>query len=240
LSRNFGHQAAYTAGLTYAKGDYVAMMDGDLQDPPEVIKLMYEKLIGEKYDIVYGKRTTREEGVAKKTLIKIFHWLFKNFSNMDKADNVGNFSLMNRKALQALLSIGEKNRYLPGLRFFVGYRQGFVEYNRLDRDSGEAKMSFNKLLKLAFDAIFSFSDLPIKFCLYTGIIGIIIFFSAGMYVLVDKIFGTALYGWSSTVLSIYFLGSVQLVFLGIIGEYVHRIYKEVQNRPLFIVREYIN
>jgi dolichol-phosphate mannosyltransferase len=240
LSRNFGHQAAYTAGLTYAKGDYVVMMDGDLQDPPEVIKLMYEKLINEKYDIVYGKRTTREEGITKKTLIKIFHCLFKNFSNMDKADNVGNFSLMNRKALQALLSIGEKNRYLPGLRFFVGYRQGFVEYNRLDRDSGEAKMSFNKLLKLAFDAIFSFSDLPIKFCLYTGIIGIIIFFSAGMYVLVDKIFGTALYGWSSTVLSIYFLGSVQLVFLGIIGEYVHRIYKEVQNRPLFIVREYIN
>jgi dolichol-phosphate mannosyltransferase len=240
LSRNFGHQSAYTAGLTYAKGDYIAMMDGDLQDPPEVIKQMYEKLINDNYDIIYGKRTARREGIGKRALIKVFHWLFKNFSKIEKADNVGNFSLMNRKALQALLSIREKNRYLPGLRFFVGYKQGFIEYKRHERDSGEAKMSFSKLTKLALDAIFSFSDLPIKFCLYTGLIGIIVFFAAGMYVLVDKFFGRALYGWSSTVLSIYFLGSVQLVFLGIIGEYVHRIYKEVQNRPLFIVREFIN
>ncbi|MBD0255221.1 MAG: bactoprenol glucosyl transferase [Cytophagales bacterium] len=146
---------------------------------------------------------------------------------------------MNRQALRALLALGEKNRYLPGIRFFIGFRQGFVEYDRHDRDSGMAKMNFIKLFNLAFDAIFSFSDLPIKVCLYTGMLGIIVFFLAGVYVLIDKLTGNALYGWSSTVLSIYFLGSVQLVFMGILGEYIFRIYRETQNRPVFIVRDYV-
>ncbi len=240
LSRNFGHQAAYTAGLSHARGEYVAMMDGDLQDPPELLREMHQKLRDREFDVVYGKRTGRKESFLKRQLIKSFHYVFKRLSRIDQADNVGNFSMMNRQALQALLAMGEKNRYLPGIRFFIGFRQGFVEYNRDDRDSGTAKMNFKKLLALAFDAIFSFSNLPIKVCLYTGLAGIVVFFLAGVYVIIDKLTGHALYGWSSTVLSIYFLGSVQLVFMGILGEYVFRIYRETQNRPVFIVRDFLD
>jgi dolichol-phosphate mannosyltransferase len=239
LSRNFGHQAAYTAGLNNAGGDYIAMMDGDLQDPPELIKAMYEKMIDEGYDIVHGKRTERHEGFIKKLLIKVFHIAFKNFSKIGQINNVGNFSCMNRQALNTFLRLREKNRYLPALRFFIGYKQGFIEYSRPDRTDGKAKMSFINLLNLAFDAIFSFSSLPLKVCLYLGLIGIVIFFTAGVYTVVSKLLGTALIGWSSILLSIYFLGSVQLLFLGIIGEYVFRIYKEIQDRPLFIVKEFI-
>jgi dolichol-phosphate mannosyltransferase len=239
LSRNFGHQAAYTAGLTYAKGDYIAMMDGDLQDPPELIAEMYQKLIAEGFDVIHGKRIGRQEQFAKRILIRLFHYAFKNFSRLEEVGNVGNFSLMNRKALDAFLSLKEKNRYLPGLRFFIGFRQGFVNYSRPDRVAGEAKMSFRKLASLAVSAIFSFSNLPVKLCLYTGLLGMIIFFAAGVYTIIDKILGTALPGWSSIVLSIYFLGSVQLVFMGIVGEYLFMVYREVQNRPIFIVKEFV-
>jgi dolichol-phosphate mannosyltransferase len=216
------------------------MMDGDLQDPPELLKEMHQKVSEDDFDVVYGKRISRKESFLKKLLIRSFHSVFRRLSQIDQADNVGNFSIMNRKALQALLAMGEKNRYLPGIRFFIGFRQGFVEYDRDDRDSGTAKMNFVKLLNLAFDAIFSFSNVPIKVCLYVGLAGIIVFFLAGLYVIIDKITGRALYGWTSTVLSIYFLGSVQLVFMGILGEYVFRIYRETQNRPVFIVREFLD
>ena len=240
LSRNFGHQAAYTAGLNYAKGEYIAMMDGDLQDPPELIKDMYIKLSNEDVDIVYGKRTERKERFAKRMLIQFFHLVFKNFSNLQNIKNVGNFSIMNRKALDAFLSMQEKNRYLPGLRSFIGYKQGFVEYERPDREMGEAKMSFKKLVSLAFDAIFSFSSLPVKVCLYSGLIGILLIFFSVIYIGISKLAGWAPLGWSSIILSIYFIGSVQLLSIGIIGEYIFRIYKETQSRPIFFVREFIS
>lgn len=238
LSRNFGHQSAYTAGLTYAKGDYIAMMDGDLQDPPELIVQMYDKLKNGEFDVVYGKRTKRHEHFIKKTFIKSFHKVFKKMTGIKEADNVGNFSMMNRKSLDALLSLDEKNRYLPGLRFFIGFTQGFVEYDRDDRTIGEAKMNYWKLFTLALDAIFSFSNFPIKLCLYLGLLGILVFLAAGVYTLAAKVMGIASVGWSSTLLSIYFLGSIQLTFLGIIGEYVFRIYKESQKRPIFIVKDF--
>ena len=238
LSRNFGHQAAYTAGLTAARGTYVAMMDGDLQDPPELLAAMHQKLQTEAIDIVYGKRTKRGEALQKALSIRLFHKLFKRLSGIDAADNVGNFSMMNRAALQAFLSLEERNRYLPGLRFFIGFRQSYVSYERDDRAAGEAKMTFGKLLRLALDALFSFSDLPIKLCFWAGILGMVVFLGAAIYTLVCKIWGIALIGWSSLSLSIYFLGSVQLLFLGIIGEYVYRIYRETQRRPIFIVRHF--
>jgi dolichol-phosphate mannosyltransferase len=200
---------------------------------------MYRKLVAEGLDVVHGRRTDREETFLKKHMIKLFHHVFRQFSQMSEVSNVGNFSIMNRKALNAFLSLGEKNRYLPGLRFFIGFRQGFVDYQRPDRVDGEAKMGYFKLINLALDAIFSFSSLPLKICLYTGLLGMIIFFAAGLYTIVSKIMGIAAVGWSSILLSIYFLGSVQLLFLGIIGEYVFRIYRESQSRPIFIVREYV-
>ena len=240
LSRNFGHQAAYTAGLSLARGKYVAMMDGDLQDPPELLAAMHQKISTEDIDIVFGKRTKRGEKIQKALSIRLFHKIFKRIIDIEDADNVGNFSLMNRRALDAFLSLEERNRYLPGLRFFIGFKQGFVEYERDDRAAGEAKMTFGKLVRLALDAIFSFSDFPIKLCFWTGVFGIFTLILAGIYTLGCKFLGIALFGWSSLALSIYFLGSVQLLFLGIIGEYVYRIYRETQRRPIFIVRNYFD
>jgi len=145
--------------------------------------------------------------------------------------------MMNREALDALLSMKEKVRYLPGLRTFIGFRQGYIEFIRDDRFRGKPKMSIRKLLVLAADAIFSFSRFPIRFCLILGSIGALVFMCAGIYVLIAKAYGFAVIGWSSTLLSIYFLGSIQLVFLGILGEYVYRNYKESQNRPLYFVKK---
>jgi polyisoprenyl-phosphate glycosyltransferase len=238
LSRNFGHQAAYTAGLAHAKGEFIAMMDGDLQDPPSLIKEMYDKIIAEELDIVYGCRKSRNEGFVKRFLIKRFHKIFSSISNVHAPENVGNFSLMNRKALDAFLRLNEKNRYLPGLRYFIGFEQGFITYDRPDRTIGDAKMNFRKLFRLAMDALFSFSKLPIKLCLILGVLGIIFSLFGGGVVLVKKILGDAITGWTSTMLSIYFLGSVQLLFLGIIGEYIHRIFIESQNRPIYIVKDF--
>jgi dolichol-phosphate mannosyltransferase len=134
----------------------------------------------------------------------------------------------------------EKVRYLPGLRTFIGFRQGYVEFVRDDRFKGKPKMSIRKLLVLAADAIFSFSRFPVRFCLILGLIGTLVFMGAGIYVLIAKVYGFAIIGWSSTLLSIYFLGSIQLVFLGILGEYVYRNYKESQNRPVYFVKKFFD
>ena len=237
FSKNFGHQSAFTAGLEFAKGDFVAMMDGDLQDPPELLAQMYEKLISEDFDIVSGKRTSRKGNKSKNLLTNIFHSIFKKTAGVDDLENAGNFSMMNRNAVNALTSLKERVRYLPGLRSFIGFKHGYVEYVREDRLQGEPKMSTSKLILLASDAIFSFSKLPIRICLTLGMIGTIVFMFAGFYVLIAKIFGFAIIGWSSTVLSIYFLGSIQLIFLGVVGEYVYRIYKESQQRPLYFIKK---
>lgn len=237
LSRNFGHPAAFTAGLEHAGGEFVAMMDGDLQDPPELLEPMYRELSGGRYDVISGKRIARKGNKTRNWMTSLFHLLFKKAANLDDLENSGNFCMMNRQSLAALLSMSERIRYLPGLRSFIGFRQGFVEYVREERLLGNPKMSNVKLLYLAADAIFSFSRLPIRICLIMGLIGTLIFMAAGVYVLTAKIFGFAIMGWSSTVLSLYFLGSIQLVFLGVLGEYVYRIYKESQKRPLYFIQK---
>jgi len=237
LSKNFGHQAAFTAGLEFSTGDIVAMMDGDLQDPPELLAEMHRKIKKEGYDIVSGKRTGRK-GHSQLTLYTIvFHLIFKNIGGIENMENSGNFSMMTREALNALLSLKEKVRYMPGLRSIIGYRQGTVEYVRENRLQGDPKMNFSKLFSLATDAIFSFSRFPIRLCLFLGTVGTIVFFIAGIYVIIEKLLGYAVLGWSSTLLSLYFLGSIQLIFLGIVGEYVFRIYKESQNRPIYFIKK---
>jgi dolichol-phosphate mannosyltransferase len=238
LSKNFGHQAAYTAGLEHAKGKIVAMMDGDLQDPPELLSEMYRKIINEDFEIVSGKKTARRGNKGRNLNAFLFHLFFKHIGEIKNMENSGNYSMMKREAVDALLMMKEKVRYLPGLRTFIGYRQGYVEFVREDRFKGDPKMSFRKLSILAADAIFSFSRFPIRFCLILGTIGAIVFMGAGIYVVIAKIYGFAVSGWSSTLLSIYFLGSIQLIFLGILGEYVYRSYKESQNRPVYFVRKY--
>jgi dolichol-phosphate mannosyltransferase len=237
LSKNFGHQAAFTAGLEHSTGEIIAMMDGDLQDPPELLSDMYLKIREEGYDIVSGKRTGRKARNQRTVYTFFFHLIFKNIAGLEYMENAGNFSMMTREALQALLSMREKVRYMPGLRSFIGFNQGTVEFVREDRMHGEPKMSLSKLFTLATDAIFSFSRFPIRLCLYLGTIGTIVFMLAGIYVLIDKLLGLAIIGWSSTLLSLYFLGSIQLIFLGIVGEYVFRIYKESQNRPIYFIKK---
>jgi glycosyltransferase involved in cell wall biosynthesis len=237
LSRNFGHQAAYTAGLEYAKGDFVAMMDGDLQDPPELLCNMYRMITEQDFEIVSGKKTARKGNKGRILYAILFHLFFRKIGEIKNMENSGNYSMMKREAVNALLMMKEKVRYLPGLRTFIGFRQGYIEFVREDRFKGDPKMSIRRLFILATDAIFSFSRFPIHFCLILGIIGVLVFMGAGVYVLIAKAYGFAVTGWSSTLLSIYFLGSIQLVFMGILGEYVYRGYKESQNRPVYFVRK---
>ncbi|MCL3779656.1 glycosyltransferase [Prolixibacteraceae bacterium JC049] len=237
LSRNFGHQAAYTAGLEQAKGDYVAMMDGDLQDPPELIPEMFLKIKDDNVDVVNAQRTSRKESLKRQWVTRLFHSIFNSTSGLGKMENSGNFSMLNRSALKALLSLEERTRYLPGLRSFIGFKQVSVEYDRDARFAGEAKMNVRRLIRLAADAVFSFSKIPLKFCLYLGIIGICISMGAGIYILLSKALGIAPLGWSSTMTSIFFLGSIQLTFLGVLGEYVFRIYRETQQRPNYFIRK---
>jgi len=238
LSKNFGHQAAYTAGLEYATGDIVAMMDGDLQDPPELLSEMYSQLKNNDIDIVSGKKIGRRGNNGRKLYAILFHLFFKKIGEIKNMENAGNYSMMKREAVDALLSMREKVRYLPGLRTFIGFRQSYLEFVRDDRFKGESKMSIRRLFILAADAIFSFSRFPIRLCLVLGTLGTLIFLGAGIYVLIAKAYGFAVIGWSSTLLSLYFLGSIQLVFLGILGEYVYRSYKESQNRPIYFVRKF--
>ncbi|MGQ1788192.1 glycosyltransferase family 2 protein [Saccharicrinis sp. GN24d3] len=237
LSRNFGHQAAYTAGIDYAQGDYMTLMDGDLQDPPELIPEMFKLLSAGDFDIVNGYRKSKTSNKPKGLFSWLFHKSFGKLSSLEDVEHIGNFSMMNKSAIAALRSLKEKTRYLPGLRHFIGFRNTTISYKRDERESGDS-MSTQKLFALAFDAIFSFSKLPIKFCLIMGIIGIVTSFLAGIYILLSKILELSPLGWSSTLTSIFFLGSIQLMFLGILGEYVFRIYRESQNRPIYFVREF--
>jgi polyisoprenyl-phosphate glycosyltransferase len=238
LSKNFGHQAAYTAGLEHCKGEIVATMDGDLQDPPELLPTMYKMIIEKNYDIVSGKKIGRKGKKGRILYAVLFHLFFKKIGEIKGMENSGNYAMMRREAVDALLMMKEKVRYLPGLRTFIGFRQGYIEFVREDRFKGDPKMSIRKLFVLAADAIFSFSRFPIRFCLILGTLGTLVFMGAGIYVLIAKAYGYAIIGWSSTLLSIYFLGSIQLVFLGILGEYVYRSYKESQNRPVYFVRKF--
>lgn len=238
LSKNFGHQAAFTAGLEYASGEIVAMMDGDLQDPPELLCGMYQMITEKGYDIVSGKKTGRKGKKSRNVWAYLFHIAFRKIGELKEIENAGNYSMMTREALTALLSMKEKIRYLPGLRTYIGFRQGYIEFVRDDRFEGEPKMNMRKLFMLASDAIFSFSRFPIRLCLILGFFGVIVFMAAGIYVLIAKTYGFAVIGWSSTLLSIYFLGSIQLIFLGILGEYVYRSYKESQNRPVYFIKKF--
>ena len=239
FSRNFGLQAALTAGMEYAKGEYVALIDGDFQDPPELIPEMYDKLKNNQFDLVIGKRTSRSEVIHKKLAIKAFHVIFDTITDLEDIYNTGNFCMMKRPVVEALLQIKESSLYFPGLRSFVGFSRTYVHYDRPDRLQGEPKMSFSKLMNLAADAIFSFSRWPIKICLWLGFLSIFLLILAGIYTIVSKAAHWAPLGWSSTILSIYFIGAIQLIFLGVMGEYLYRIYKAVQQRPLYIVKSVI-
>lgn len=238
LSRNFGLQPALTAGLEYAKGDYVVIMDGDFQDPPELIPVLFNKLKEKNADIVSAVRKGRKERFSKRLYINVFHKIFDKLSEGDhQVAKTGNFCIITKQVHKSILQFSERNRYLPGIRNFVGFRHEFILFSRPDRLKGEAKMTRGHLFAMAADAIYSFSKWPIKACLYLGMLGIIIFLAAIIYTLGSKFLGFAPIGWSSMFLAVSFFGSVQLTFMGLIGEYIYRIFKEVQNRPVYLVKE---
>ena len=240
LSRNFGLQAAIHAGIEHSGGDLIVVMDGDLQDPPERIPEIVASLREEDLDILVGRRVSRQEGWLKRRLIKWFHHIIEpNYASGGTYDT-GNFCILKREVALALLNTGEKKRYFPGLRSYVGFHTGYFDYDRDERAQGSAKMSYGKLFNLAGDALFSFSKWPLRICFFVGLLGFAILLMALVYILVSKKLGLAPLGWSSTFLSIYFFGSLHLIFLGVLGEYIYRIYKEVQNRPLYVVRKYFD
>ena len=241
LSRNFGHQAAFTAGLKRSKGQYTVMMDGDLQDTPELIKDMFNKMQSGEYDIVNGYRKSRAESGLRGLLFTLFHKLFAIILNKKDVENIGNFSMLNRPSLEALKQLKEKARYIPGLRTYVGFKQGFLDYDRADRKEGKPKMRFLHLMGLAADAIFSFSRLPIKICFYLGLVCTIIFSIVGLWALIFENSMPVNTDYKLMLIGLFFLGSVQLTFIGVLGEYVFKGYKESQNRPMYFVRnEYMD
>lgn len=242
LSRNWGFQSAYNAGLDYAEGDAVVFIDGDLQDPPELIQLLLKKW-EEGFNVVYSVKAERKESWIKQFLINIFYKLIKRFSNVDIDKQAGMFSLVDRRAADELRNCREKNKFYVGLRSFVGLRQAKVIYKRSERFAGAPRQSYRSLISYALNAFFSFSFLPIRLLTYLGI-AILVFSTSTAFLLISLHFFKANF-WLvnvdklrlGTILLIIILGSIQIIFLGIIGEYIARIYDEVRNRPYYIVEK---
>ena len=239
LSRNFGHQVAITAGLEHASGDAVAVIDADLQDPPEVLLEFVAKWL-DGYDVVYGVRTEREgETAFKLWTAKMFYRLIGQLSDTEIPLDTGDFRLMDRRVVDALLSMPERDRFVRGMVSWLGFSQVSVPYRRSARFAGETKYPLFKMMKFATDGIVSFSILPLRLATWIGFLASGLSVLGIVVVLLERYFGVLglVKGWSSTVIAVLFIGGVQLVCLGIIGEYVGRIYGETKRRPLYVVRE---
>src|SRR5579871_5709296 len=240
LSRNFGHQAALTAGLEHARGDAVAMLDADLQDPPELLPKMVAAW-QDGADVVYMVRQQREgESAFKLATAHWFYRLFRKLSRVDLEPNSGDFRLLDRHALNALLSLGERNRFLRGMTVWVGFNQHRIEYDRDARYAGTTKYPLRKMLRFSLDAIASFSHTPLQIATYLGFLFASVAFIAIPIVIGLHFAGGYLPGFGSVTILILLIGGLQLIALGLIGEYVGRIYDEVKRRPLYIVREQRN
>jgi glycosyltransferase involved in cell wall biosynthesis len=237
FSRNFGHQTAITCGLDHARGRAVVAMDGDLQDPPEVLPDLLARW-REGYDVVYAVRQKRKEGPFKRTAYKVFYWLLRRVSYLDIPLDSGDFSLIDHRVVDILKSMPERNRFVRGLRTWAGFRQIGYEYAREARFAGESKYSLGKLMKLAFDGLVSYSYVPLRLVSNVGLLVSATALGYMGYLLLSRLFGgTPIAGWTSTVVIVLFLGGVQLLSLGVIGEYVGRIFEEVKQRPHYVVRE---
>jgi glycosyltransferase involved in cell wall biosynthesis len=239
LSRNFGHQIAITAGIEHAGGNAVVIIDSDLQDPPEVIFEFLAKWM-DGYDVAYGVRTERDgESAFKLWTARLFYRLIGQLSDTDIPIDTGDFRLMDRRVVDALITMPERDRFVRGMVSWLGFSQVAVPYHRASRAAGSTKFSLFKMVRFALDGIFSFSILPLRLATWTGfaasglaVLGILI-------ILLDTFLGVPglVKGWSSTVIAVLFIGGVQLICTGIIGEYIGRIYGESKRRPLYIVRE---
>jgi glycosyltransferase involved in cell wall biosynthesis len=237
LSRNFGHQAALTAGLEHAKGDAVVMLDGDLQDPPEVIPEMLDHWYAGA-DVVYGVRQSRAgESRFKLTTASWFYGIFARLTKLDLAKNAGDFRLLDRRALDAVLSMRERNRFLRGMTVWVGYVQTAVPYSRDARYAGQTKYTLRRMIRFSLDAVASFSSFPLQIATFLGFLFSLIAFVSLPLVVVARVLDIYDAGVPSLLFVVLLLGGIQLITVGIIGEYVGRIYDEVKGRPLYLVGE---
>ncbi len=239
LSRNFGHQVAVSAGFDYAQGDIVVVIDADLQDPPFII-LEFIKKWKEGYQVVYGIRQNRKEGIMKRFSYALFYRIMHLVSDISVPLDAGDFCLLDKKVVQILRQMPERNKFIRGLRSWIGFHQIGVPYERAGRFSGRPKYSFRKLLELALDGIISFSIFPLRLASWFGFIISGLSFLGILFVLYLRLFTTlTVPGFSTIVVSLLFLGGIQLISLGIIGEYLGRIYDEVKARPAYLVQEKI-
>lgn len=241
LSRNFGHQLAASAGLDVAQGKAVVLMDGDLQDPPELIAAFVEKW-RDGYDVVYAIRRTRKgESVFKLLTARVFYRTIKRLTKVSIPVDTGDFRLMSRRVVDALRRSPERHRFLRGMVSWVGYNQIGVEYDRDERTSGVTKYPLPKMIRFAIDGITSFSDVPLRFASYLGFICSVVAFIYALIIVGFKLFSLHppeyTPGWASTIVAVLFLGGVQLISLGILGEYIGRIYDEVKGRPLYLIAD---
>ena len=238
FARNFGHQIAVTAGMDYARGDAVVLIDADLQDPPELILEMLAKW-REGYEVVYAIRAERKgETWFKEFTAKMFYRIIYKITDIDIPMDTGDFRLMDRKVVNALKTMHEKHRFMRGMSVWVGFRQTGVKYVRAERYAGETKYPLKKMLKFAMDGITSFSYFPLQLATYIGFVAALLAVLGIVVTIILRLSGShAFFGQATTLVSVLFLGGVQLICLGILGEYLGRIYDEVKGRPLYIVRE---
>jgi dolichol-phosphate mannosyltransferase len=244
LSRNFGHQAALSAGLTCARGQFVGIADADLQDPPELLSTCLEKL-RQGYDVAFAVRKKRKEGLFKRAGYKLFYRLLHLLSEVEIPFDSGDFCLMRRRVVEALRNMPERNVFLRGMRAWTGFRQIGVEYERDARAAGQTKYPFSKLVRLASDGIFAFSTLPLRLATLLGLGGLLVSAIAGLFIVAWRVLGfrfmghtaSELPGWTAVICVVLFLGGVQFLILGCMGEYIGRIYAEVKQRPRWVIRE---
>jgi glycosyltransferase involved in cell wall biosynthesis len=237
FSRNFGHQIAITAGVDYARGDGVVVIDADLQDPPEVIPQMVLRW-REGYDVVYGLRADRAgEGRLKLATAALFYRLLKRLTRIDIPVDVGDFRLMSRRATDQLKRLREKDRFVRGLVTWIGFRQIGVPYHRDKRYAGTTKYTYGKMIKFALDGITSFSTVPLKLATWLGYAASVVAFLYLLTVFAQKALGITVAGWATVMVGMLFLGGVQLVCLGIIGEYLGRVFNELKPRPIYVIEE---
>lgn len=240
FARNFGHQTAITAGIDAARGDAVVLIDADLQDPPEVIHQMLSRW-REGYDVVYGTRTQRPgESVFKLATARLFYRLLRGISDIPIPLDTGDFRLMSGRVVETLRAMPERDRFVRGMVAWVGFKQVALPYVRAERLAGETKYPLSKMLGFAIDGLLSFSTKPLQMAIALGMLAASVALLGILYALVLRIF-TRIWveGWTALMIAVLFLGGVQLICVGILGEYVGRIYNEVKRRPLYVVQEYL-
>ena len=241
FSRNFGKEAGIYAGLKAAKGDYVATMDADLQDPPSLLPEMLELLLSGEYDCAATRRTTREgEPPVRSWFAKKFYQIINKLSDTEIVDGARDFRLMSRPALEALSQFGEVNLFLRGIVPMVGFRSGIVEYERRERFAGASKYPLGKMVSFAFDGITSFSTMPIRLITLAGFGIFVVSLLALLIFLVQKLLGYTVQGWATLMGSIWLMGGLQLLALGVLGEYIGKIYMEVKHRPRFVIEQVLD